>query len=258
MIATAALERGYRLAHLASIGSTNQEALELARSGEPGPLWVVADVQTRGRGRTGRDWSSPRGNLYATLLLVDPCEARVMSQLGFVAGVALARALRAIAGPDRGLALKWPNDVLCDGAKLAGILVEAISAPRGILSAVLGFGVNCQSHPTDLAYPATHLTAVVGAGGTRDLLLSTLSASVPDVLDLWNRGAGFAAIRAEWLRHALPVGSALAVTRPDGRYRGKFKSVDSDGRLLLDTDCGVLTVEAGDVCLADHDMTAAS
>ncbi len=123
---------------------------------------------------------------------------------------------------------------------------------------MLGFGVNCQSHPSDLAYPATHLTAVVGAGGTRDLLFMTLSASVPEVLDLWDRGAGFAAIRAEWLRHALPVGSALAVTRPDGRYRGKFKTVDSDGRLILDTDCGVLTVEAGDVFLADHDMTAAS
>ena len=258
MIATAALERGYRLSHHTSIGSTNQEALELARSGEPGPIWVVADVQTRGRGRTGRDWSSPGGNLYATLLLTDPCEARVMPQLGFVAGVALARALRAIAGPDRGLALKWPNDILCDGAKLAGVLVEATSTPEGVLSPVLGFGVNCASHPSDLAYPATHLAAVMGAGGTRDLLFTTLSASVPEVLDLWDRGAGFAAIRAEWLRHALPVGSALAVTRPDGRYRGKFKTVDSDGRLILDMDCGVLTVEAGDVFLADHDMTAAS
>lgn len=258
MIAAAALARGYRLAHRVSIGSTNQEALDVARSGEPGPIWIVADVQTRGRGRTGRDWSSPSGNLHATLLLVDPCEARVMPQLGFVAGVALARALRVIAGPDRGLALKWPNDVLCGGAKLAGILVEATSDPAGTLSAVLGFGVNCESHPANLAYPATHLTAVVGASGTRDLLLTTLSASVPEVLDLWDRGAGFAAIRAEWLSHALPVGSALAVTRPDGRYRGKFKTVDSDGRLLLDTDCGVLTVEAGDVFLADHDMTAAS
>ena len=258
MIAAAALERGYRLSHLTSIGSTNQEALELARSGEAGPIWVVADVQTRGRGRTGRDWSSPSGNLHATLLLTDPCEARVMPQLGFVAGVALARALQVMAGPDRGLVLKWPNDVLCDGAKLAGILVEATSAPAGVLSAVLGFGVNCASHPADLAYPATHLTSVMGAGGTRDLLFSTLSASVPDVLDLWDRGAGFAAIRAEWLRHALPVGSVLAVNLPDGRYKGKFKTVDPDGRLLLETNSGVLTVEAGDVFLADHDMTAAS
>ncbi len=258
MIAAVALERGYRLAHLASIGSTNQEALERARSGEDGPIWVVADVQTRGRGRSGRDWCSPGGNLYATLLLVDPCEARVMPQLGFVAGVALARALWAIAGPDCGLALKWPNDMLCRGAKLAGILVEAISGPTGVLSAVLGFGVNCRSHPSDLAYPATHLTAAIGAGGTRDLLFSTLSASVPEVLDLWDRGAGFAAIRAEWLTYALPVGSALAVTRPDGRYRGKFKTVDPDGRLILETNSGVLTVEAGDVFLADHDMTAAS
>ena len=181
-----------------------------------------------------------------------------MPQLGFVAGVALARALRTITGPDRSMALKWPNDMLCNGAKLAGILVEATSAPAGALSAVVGFGVNCASHPTDLAYPATHLSAIVGVSGTRDVVLSTLSAHIPAVLDLWNRGIGFAAIRAEWLQHALPVGSALAVTRPDGRYRGKFKSVDADGRLILETDSGVLTVEAGDVFLADHDMTAAS
>ena len=258
MIATAALDRGYRLSHHANIGSTNQEALDLARSGDPGPIWVVADVQTRGRGRTGRDWCSPSGNLHATLLLVDPCEARVLPQLGFVAGVALARALQAIAGSDCGLALKWPNDILVDGAKLAGILVEAVSTPAGVLAAVMGFGVNCDSHPSDLVYPATHLTAVVGQSGTRDLLLSTLSALIPDVLDLWDRGTGFATIRAEWLRHALPVGSALAVNRPDGRYKGKFKTVDADGRLILETNSGVLTVEAGDVFLADHDMTAAS
>ena len=232
--------------------------MDLARSGEAGLLWVVADVQTRGRGRTGRDWRSPSGNLYATLLLVHPCEARVLPQLGFVAGVALARALQAIVGPDRSLALKWPNDVLYGNAKLAGILVEAISAPAGIVSAVMGFGVNCETHPADLVYPATHLTAVVGPSGTRDQLFSTLSASIPDVLDLWNRGTGFAAIRAEWLRHALPVGSALAVNRPDGRYKGKFRTVDADGRLILETNSGVLTVEAGDVFLADHDMTAAS
>ena len=258
MIATAARERGYRLAHHASIGSTNQEALDLARAGDPGPLWVVADIQTRGRGRTGRGWCSPSGNLHATLLLVDPCEARVLPQLGFVAGVALARALHAIAGADRGLALKWPNDMLYDGAKLAGILVEALSTSAGAVSAAMGFGVNCESHPADLVYPATHLTAIVGPSGTRDLLLSTLSANIPGVLDLWARGTGFAAIRAEWLRHALPIGSALAVTRPDGRYKGKFKTVDADGRLILETNSGVLTVEAGDVFLADHDMTAAS
>ncbi len=181
-----------------------------------------------------------------------------MPQLGFVAGVALARTLRVIAGPDCGLALKWPNDILWNGAKLAGILVEATSDRAGVLSAVMGFGVNCNSHPAALVYPATHLSAIVGTSGTRDLLLLTLSAHIPAVLDLWNRGSGFAAIRTEWLEHALPVGSALAVTRPDGRYKGKFKTVDSDGRLILEMDSGVLTVEAGDVFLADHDLTAAS
>ena len=250
--------RGYRLAHHHSIGSTNEEALRLARAGEAGPLWVVADMQTRGRGRIGRDWSSPSGNLYASLLLVDPCDARLMPQLGFVAGVALVGALRVVGGQDSDIVLKWPNDVLHRGAKLAGILVEATVLRSGTAAAVIGFGVNCASHPSGLTYPTTDTATILGPGVSRDVLFSALSAAVPDVLDLWRRGTGFAAVRAAWLQSTLPVGSPLAVARPDGHHRGTYKTVDADGRLIIETSSGVLTVEAGDVFLADHDLTAAS
>ncbi len=258
MLHPTALDRDYRLLHVPSTGSTNQDALERARAGDPGRLWIVADHQSRGRGRVGRNWSSPVGNLHATLLLRDPCEIRLAPQLGFVAGVALARAITALVGPGRGIAIKWPNDILCNGAKLAGILVEGTSTPDGGFSTALGFGVNCTSHPTALTYPATHLGAMVGEAGSRDALLAVLSESVVDALALWSRGTNFAAIRRVWLDNALPRGSWLAVALPAGRQLGKFKAVDDDGRLILETDSGCMTVQAGDVFLADHGVTAAS
>ncbi len=262
MIHSAARAQGYRLHHHASLGSTNEEALALGRAGDPGRLWIVADRQTAGRGRAGRSWSSPVGNHYATLLLADPCDRRIAPQLGFVAGVALARALIAIAGPDRGLAIKWPNDILCGGAKLAGILVEGGAHPGRQrspgFSAVLGFGVNCASHPSDLSYAATHLGLIAGTDGTRDALFEALSGTVVDTLALWDEGRNFTGIRRAWLGHALPQGTRLAVARPDGPHEGTFQTVDADGRLILETGSGCVTVEAGDVFLADRVMAAAS
>ena len=261
MLHPTARSLGYRLHHHASLGSTNEEALALARAGDPGRLWILADRQTAGRGRVGRSWSSPVGNHHATLLLVDPCPPQLAPQLGFVAGVALVRALTAVAGTGAAFALKWPNDVLCAGAKLAGILVEG-SAAAGTrasgFSAALGFGVNCASHPADLPYPATHLALVAGEGGTREALFASLSSAVADTLALWDRGRNFAGIRRAWLDHALPPGAPLAVVRPDATHRGRFKTVDADGRLILETDSGCVTVEAGDVVLADREVTAAS
>lgn len=264
MLHQAARALGYRLHHHASLGSTNADALALGRTGDPGLLWVLADRQTAGRGRVGRSWSSPVGNHHASLLLVDPCEPRLAPQLGFVAGVSLARALIGIAGPKRGIAVKWPNDILCGGAKLAGILVEGGSAPRASsssasgFSAVLGFGVNCASHPTDLSYPTTHLGLLAGDAGTRNATFAALSGSVVEALALWDRGRNFAGIRRAWLDHALPRGVTLTVTRPGATHVGAFKTVDDDGRLILETGSGCVTVEAGDVFLADRETSAAS
>ena len=179
-----------------------------------------------------------------------------------MAGVAVVRALVAVAGEGRGIALKWPNDVLCGGAKLAGLLVEGAARGRGPhptgFSAVLGFGVNCASHPTHLDYPATHLGLIAGEAGTRDALFAALSASVVDALDLWDRGRNFAGIRRAWLDHALPPGTPLAVARTGAALTGTFKSVDPDGRLILETAGGCVSGAAGAVFLADHGSAAAS
>src|SRR6476646_7487966 len=116
---------GVRLVAHEVLGSTNAEALSLARQGESGPLWVVADRQTAGRGRRGRAWISEPGNLYASLLLTDPAPAERWPQLSFVAALAVYDAVIAVASAFAPrLAIKWPNDLLLDGAKFAGVLIE--------------------------------------------------------------------------------------------------------------------------------------
>src|SRR3954464_9167454 len=140
---------GYR--HLAydALPSTSAEALAAARHGAPGGLWITAAIQTAGRGRRGRRWSTEPGNLAASLLLIDPAPPALAPTLSFVVAVALHRALVDLAGPQsfERLALKWPNDVLVDGRKVAGILVEGENLPSGRMSVVAGIGINCASHP---------------------------------------------------------------------------------------------------------------
>jgi BirA family biotin operon repressor/biotin-[acetyl-CoA-carboxylase] ligase len=246
---------GYRLEHFASIGSTNDEAMARARAGDPGHLWLVADEQTKGRGRSGRTWSSPRGNLLASLLLRAPCPPSASPQIGFVAAVALHQALQDMLGlPSSRLALKWPNDVLLDGAKLAGILVEGTTVPgaagQGGLAVVLGFGVNLVAHPTDTPYPATDCAAS-GLPVGRSVLFAALSDRILHGLAAWREGAGFPEIRLEWLRRAQGLGKPILVRRAEGDRRGTFRDLDDEGRLLLEDSAGLTVIQAGDVFLAE-------
>ncbi|MGH6869071.1 MAG: biotin--[acetyl-CoA-carboxylase] ligase, partial [Methylocella sp.] len=173
--------------------------MALGRSGDAGRLWVVADTQTEGRGRNGRVWSSPRGNLHASLLLIDPAPPHRAAELGFVAGVATSHALREILCGDQRVAIKWPNDVLHDGAKLCGILLESANLSDGRFACVAGVGVNCRLHPADTPYKATNLSAVAGHPVAPARVFARLSATMTHWLAVWGAGAGFESIRAEWL-----------------------------------------------------------
>lgn len=248
-LAESALREGYRLNSFETLGSTNDEAMGRAAAGDRGPLWIVAASQGAGRGRQGRVWVSPPGNLYASLLLVDAVEPALAWQLGFVAGVALADAVAALLGEPGHVAIKWPNDLLAGEAKLAGILCEASRTEAGSFAIVLGFGVNCASHPGGTPYPATDLVTLMGERPMLDELFDALSATVPGVLRLWNRGSGFAAIRAAWLARALPPGTAMSIGAEGARRTGTFHSIDAGGRLLLATADGILSIEVGDILL---------
>jgi BirA family biotin operon repressor/biotin-[acetyl-CoA-carboxylase] ligase len=228
-----------------TLGSTNAEALALARAGERGPLWITARAQTAGRGRRGSTWVSVPGNLYATLLLTEPSAQDVAPQLSFVAALALHDAVSECA-PQLGpmLSLKWPNDLLLGPAKLAGILIEGDSEPP--FAAVIGIGVNCAGHPQDTPFPATDLAAA-GALVTREQVLAALAAAMQRRLAQWSRGADFAAIRADWLKRAAGLNDSIRVRLPEREFSGRFEGLDDAGRLLVARPDGVTAVSAGEV-----------
>ena len=217
-----------------------------ARAGDPGKLWIVAARQSAGRGRLGRAWVSPPGNLFASLLLIDFAPPARAAELGFVAGVALIEALGEVTGAGARLALKWPNDALFDGGKLAGVLIEASRLPGGALACVVGVGVNCASHPENLPYPANDLSEF-GARAAREAVFAALAARFADWFDAWNGGAGFSRVRQVWLASAARLGEDIEIVQGTKRVRGRFRDIDSNGRLVLEGEAGETVIDAGDV-----------
>ncbi len=239
---------GWRVARFARVGSTNDEARGAALDGDSGRLWVVAAEQTHGRGRKGRFWSSPPGNLYASALVVDPCPPTLAPQIGFVVGVALAQAVEDLGGS--GFGLKWPNDLMWRGAKVAGMLAESVTTRDRRLACVVGVGVNCASAPQGLDYPAASLADAFGRPIAAEALFVRLATRFHEALGVWGRGQGFAAIRALWLANAAGLGGPIRVADPRGARQGAFAGLDDGGRLLLRTATGVETIEAADLYLA--------
>jgi len=251
---------GYRLIAHDSVGSTSTEALAAAERGDRGRLWVVAREQTAGHGRRGRAWQTPKGNLAASLLF-PVATGGAMATLGFAAGLALDAAIRAAApgvtlrvaldeageGTDR-LQLKWPNDVLVDGAKVAGILLQAVSGAGGPAKAVVvGIGVNVRHAPSDVPYPATSLAAC-GAEVEPEALFTALADAWVEEVALWEAPDGFAKLRDHWLARAAGLGNPIAVRLGDEVFRGTFETIDNEGRLIVRTPEGTTrSISAGDV-----------
>ncbi len=227
--------------------STNIDVLDLARLGDPGRVWVVAETQNGGRGRRGREWTSQPGNLYASALLIDPGVPPRLPELPFVAAVAAADAVAAIACGRKTPGIKWPNDVLIDGRKLAGILLESTRTPSGRTAVAVGIGVNCRHHPFGTETPATDLL-FEGIDASPERLFDALSDSFAARLDEWDEGRGFAAIRAAWLSRAVGIGGPIRVRLMRGEDRGVFEGIDADGLLILaGADGSRRKISAGDV-----------
>ncbi|MCO5069618.1 MAG: biotin--[acetyl-CoA-carboxylase] ligase [Rhizobiaceae bacterium] len=251
---------GYRLEAHETVGSTNALALDRARAGDAGHLWIVSKKQESGRGRRGRVWETPAGNLASTLLVVDRYDLKIAATLGFVAGLALADALAAVvpgvsvsvaadgggSGGQR-FELKWPNDVLADGAKLAGILLESYMLGDGRVALAIGIGVNVVAYPTDVPYPATSLSAL-GAVCTAEDVFFALSDAWTENVGIWNNGLGVAGIRRLWLAKASGLGGEVAVNVNGQVKRGTFETIDEDGRFVIrDREGGLVAIAAGDV-----------
>ncbi|NIJ56852.1 BirA family biotin operon repressor/biotin-[acetyl-CoA-carboxylase] ligase [Pseudochelatococcus lubricantis] len=236
-------------------GSTSTEAMESGRAGDPGPLWVVTDHQLGGRGRRNRAWSSPKGNLAASLLLTTNASVALAATLGFVAGVALERAIVRVAPFLRHrVSLKWPNDILADGSKLAGILLESEPLDAGRRIVVVGIGVNVVAAPEGLPYPATSLLSMGGAMSAQQLF-SALADEWLRCVGLWDEGRGVAVIRDLWLERASGLGAPVSVQTPEGVLGGVFETIDDAGRLIMQrADGRSLAIAAGEV----HFGTAAT
>lgn len=237
----------WRVERWARLGSTNDRARELAVAGHPGRQWIIADEQTAGRGRLGRTWNSPTGNLYASALLIDPCSIELGAQIGFVAGVSILRAVRDLGATEA--RLKWPNDLLVDGAKLAGLLVEGLTTPARRFAAIVGIGVNVGHSPEVPAYPTTHLHALVQRPVAARQLFERLAIRFDETLAIWAHGAGFATVRELWLQGAAGLGGPIRVNDSHGAREGVFAGLDASGRLMLRRNETVEIVESGDLSL---------
>lgn len=227
--------------------STNVDVLDLARAGDPGRVWVVSERQEGGRARRGRSWTSEPGNLYASALLIDPCAPRHLPELPFVSVLAAADAVFRATDGHRTPGIKWPNDLMLSGRKLAGILLETTRTGDGRTAVAVGIGINCRHYPFATETPATSLLTE-GADVLPERLFDELAAAFAARLDQWCAGAGFAAIRAAWLARAVGIGSRIRVRLVDGEDGGVFEAIDEAGLLILARDDGSRrTVSAGDV-----------
>ncbi len=242
----------YSLQARESVDSTNDEAKRLALAGAPEGTLVWAWQQTAGRGRLGRTWASQPGNLFCSLVLRPECDAATAAQLSFVTAVVVGQGLTACAptaGPYRS---KWPNDVLADGRKVAGILLESQPQVTGALDwLVIGVGVNVASFPSDAEWPATSLRAQ-GCGSIGvDVVLEAFAEAFDGWYGRW-RSEGFAAAREAWLETAVGMGRRIEIRLPGQTLSGTFSALDPNGALVLETENGEhQLISAGTVFFPD-------
>lgn len=231
------------------IDSTILEARRRAERGEFGPVWLVAKTQTAGRGRRGRAWASLEGNLLATYLFATDRPPAQIALLGFVTGVAIAETIEASAGAARAT-LKWPNDVLIDGAKVAGIMLDSGPAAQGHWAA-LAFGVNLAVAPEGLDQRTTSLRSALPPDAPVPEPLTFLAQLRPG-LERWASRLdreGFESVRHAWLARAHGLGQPARVVRGEQTLEGRIAGLSPRGELELETEHGRRLVAAGDVLL---------
>jgi BirA family biotin operon repressor/biotin-[acetyl-CoA-carboxylase] ligase len=235
---------------LPEIDSTNAEGFRRA-AGLPGPTWILAGVQTAGRGRRARPWSSPMGNFHGTLVLHPTEPPETVALRSFAAALALRDAFVQLTGLPTSFTLKWPNDVLCNGGKIAGILLESqgLNSPEATLC--IGIGVNLIAAPDASqveagAVPPVSLLQETGLRITPEAFLDALAPAY----DLWETSfitGGFAALRAAWLSHAARLGQPIRARTGTETREGTFETIDAHGNLILRTAAATLAISAAEV-----------
>lgn len=241
---------GLGLSVLDTVDSTNAEAVRRAAAGERGPLWIMARCQSAGRGRQGRSWDSPEGNLSATLLMrpeMDPARA---AELTFAACLAVADLFTG-AAPTAAVRLKWPNDALINGRKAAGVLIESAGSAKRLDWLAIGVGVNLTRMPDAALAGSVAPTSLVAEGG-RALSPEQALARLAPAFEHWrtrHAADGFQALRTAWLARAIGVGQRIEARLPGGVVIGTFEDVDERGHLVLRGSSGRQRIAAADLVL---------
>lgn len=230
----------YGLERFAEIDSTNAEAVRRGQAGEKGPVWLAAARQTAGRGRRGRAWETLSGNLAATLLIAPDRPLGEWPQLSFVAAIAAVDMVAHFA-PRAAIAVKWPNDILAEGRKVAGILLE-----RAGEALAIGIGVNLAHFPAETEFPATSLAALGATVPGADDALGLLAVHFAKWYDRWMK-QGFPPLREAWLARAAGLGARIRARLPEEELMGVFEGIDEAGALLLNLRGRIRAISAGEV-----------
>ncbi len=238
---------GYGRLVLAEVDSTNDEAARRAAD-LAGPTWILGLTQTKGRGRRGRAWADPAGNFSATLVMRPSEPPEQVALRSFVAALALFDACVAATGRAEPFSLKWPNDVLLNGGKLAGILLESAGVGGQVSHFAIGIGVNLRSVPEGTVghVPPVGLLSETGADVDPETFLDLLAPAYAH----WEHQFttyGFAPIREAWLARAARLGEVITARLSNAEITGTFETVDAGGNLILKTNTGRQAIAAADV-----------
>lgn len=246
MIDTIKLPDGYELKAFSSIGSTNQEAKRLAEGGAPDGTVILAGEQTEGRGRLDRDWISPTGNLYVSVVLRNDGPPANTAQLSIVAAVAMGEAIAECLPAQAQLSYKWPNDILINKKKVCGLLLESGSG-SGENWLVIGCGVNLISHPSEVMYPAIDLK-MAGAAFALEALLTSYLKHLQAWRVRWEK-EGVASVRDAWMARMSGLDEKVSIQLPNkAPLFGRFKELSPEGVLVLETEDGkTIEISAGDL-----------
>ena len=228
-----------------TLPSTQDAAHDCVHDGAAEGTVIQAMQQSVGRGRHGNQWISPMGNLYMSLILRPMCTPDLAGQVSFVVALALAAAVKPYLFPDHKLTLKWPNDILIDGKKVAGILLETDLSPSGLVDVlIVGIGVNIHAAPDDRI-------ALQSVAGDRRIAVHRFRDEILHHLDEYYqgwKGAGFEPVRREWLALAHGLNHKISARLPDRTEKGIFRDIGPDGSLLLESSAGnSVAIRAGEV-----------
>lgn len=244
-----ALPAGWSLAAFDAVESTNDEAIGRAEQGAAEGTVVWGRQQLAGRGRRGRNWQSPVGNMYASVVVRPQCPPDQAAQLGFVTAIAVGETAAALLPPGHRITYKWPNDVQVDGGKIAGILLESSPGADGKVDyVVIGTGINVAWQPPsgETAYAVSSL-AGLGAATTVEQVLEGYCANLDRWIGVWRRD-GFAAVRSAWLARAGNLGQVIDVKAGQESCRGRFAQLDDSGALILELEGGAIRrITAGEI-----------